>query len=168
MIDLDIPELDIPQLDIENNSAYLYIIISAIFTVILYIIYRFISVSSNKSASQNIIVKQSLIPNSGRGVFANKNFKKGEIVEVCPLISDKRSNINKSIIKDYTFKNKFKDEEVIVFGLCSIYNHSDNNNIHHDQDGNDNMIYTAVRDINKGEELYVNYGVNYWKSRNKE
>jgi len=166
-MNLDISESDLPQLDIENNSVYLYIIISAIFTLILYIIYRFISISSNKYSNQNIIVKQSLIPNSGRGVFANKDFKKGEIVEVCPLISDKRSNINNSIIKDYTFKNKFKDEEVIVFGLCSLYNHSDNNNIYHDQDGNDNMVYTAVRDINKGEELYVNYGVNYWKSRNK-
>ena len=128
-MNLDISESDLPQLDIENNSVYLYIIISAIFTLILYIIYRFISISSNKYSNQNIIVKQSLIPNSGRGVFANKDFKKGEIVEVCPLISDKRSNINNSIIKDYTFKNKFKDEEVIVFGLCSLYNHSDNNNI---------------------------------------
>ena len=29
------------------------------------------------------------------------------------------------------------------------------------------MVYTAIRDIKKGEELYVNYGPNYWNSRNK-
>ena len=119
------------------------------------------------SHDDKLIVKQSLIPNSGRGVFANKDFKKGEVVEVCPLISDKRENFKNSIISNYTFKNAFKNEEVLVFGLCSIYNHSDNSNIIHEQDGKDNMIYTAYRDINKGEELYVHYGTNYWNSRNK-
>ena len=52
----------------------------------------------------------------------NKIFKKGEIVEVCPLISDKNENIKNSIIKDYTFKNKFKDEVVkyLDYVLCTI------------------------------------------------
>jgi uncharacterized protein len=119
------------------------------------------------SHNDKLIVKESLIPNSGRGVFANKDFKKGDVVEVCPLISDKKENIKNSVISNYTFKNKFKDEEVIVFGLCSMYNHSDNHNIYHDQDGQGNMVYTAFKDIKNGDELYVNYGSNYWNSRNK-
>ena len=41
--------------------------------------------------------------------------------------------------------------------MCSMYNHSDNYNVAHNQDP-ENMIYTAARDIKKGEELYVNYG----------
>ena len=48
-----------------------------------------------------------------------------------------------------------------------MYNHSDNHNIEHDQDGKGNMIYKAGRDIKKGEELYVNYGQKYWSSRGK-
>ena len=162
-----------------DNSYYLntkYILIGSFIVIICVFIYLFNfrnesniidDYKSTVIEYDKFIVKESLIPNSGRGVFSNKDFKKGEIVEICPLISDKKENINKSIIKDYTFKNKFKDEEVIVFGLCSLYNHSDNNNIYHDQDGKGNMVYKAVRDIKKGEELYVNYGSNYWNSRNK-
>ena len=48
-----------------------------------------------------------------------------------------------------------------------MYNHSDNHNIFHDQDGQGNMVYTAFKDIKNGDELYVNYGSNYWNSRNK-
>lgn len=157
------------DLNTDFNISSEYICIGVTIIIIIFVIlYLFVfRGNSNYSYNDKLIVKQSLIPNSGRGVFANKDFKENEIIEICPLISDKRENIDKSIIKDYTFKNKFKDEEVIVFGLCSIYNHSDNYNVYHDQDNNNNMIYTAVRDIKKGEELYVNYGVNYWGSRNK-
>ena len=36
-----------------------------------------------------------------------------------------KKNFASSKIKDYTFKSKFKpDQEVIVFGMCSMYNHS--------------------------------------------
>lgn len=161
-------DLDLDLNDSENLNIK-YILIGITFIVIIcVIIYLFyFRNESNIVEYDKLIIKDSLIPNSGRGVFSNKDFKKGDIIEICPLISDKRENIDKSIVRDYTFKNKFKDEEVIVFGLCSIYNHSDNNNIYHDQDGKGNMVYTAIRDIKKGEELYVNYGPNYWNSRNK-
>ena len=151
--------------NILSNEHIKYILLGfLIFIIICIFIYLFMYKNSG-TYQDKLIVKQSLIKGGGRGVFANKDFKNGEIVEICPLISDKRDNFKNSIIRDYTFKNKFKDEEVIVFGLCSIYNHSDNNNIHHDQDNKDNMIFRAIRDIKKGEELYVNYGPNYWMSR---
>ena len=98
-------------------------------------------------------------------MYSLKKILKGEVIEVCPLITDYKKNFEKSKIKDYTFKSKFKpDQEVIVFGMCSMYNHSDNYNVAHNQDP-ENMIYRAARDIKKGEELYVNYGDNYWNSR---
>ena len=149
-----------------NNNNYLYLI-GGIIIVIIFLYYFFnnnISLKNN-SYTDKISVKQSLIPNSGRGVFAEKDFKKGEVIEVCPLLTDYKKNFVNSKIKDYTFKSKFKsDQEVIVFGMCSMYNHSDNYNVAHNQDP-ENMIYTAARDIKKGEELYVNYGTNYWNSR---
>ena len=153
----------------EFNTDYLYII-SAIIILILVLFYFFMNNNNNSvnniSYTDKISIKQSLIPNSGRGVFAEKDFKKGEVIEVCPLITDYKKNFENSKIKDYTFKSKFKkDQEVIVFGMCSMYNHSDNFNVHHNQDS-ENMIFTASRDIKKGEELYVNYGGDYWNSRN--
>uniref|UniRef100_A0A6C0C776 SET domain-containing protein n=1 Tax=viral metagenome TaxID=1070528 RepID=A0A6C0C776_9ZZZZ len=153
----------------EFNTDYLYII-SAIIILILVLFYFFMNNNNNSvnniSYTDKISIKNSLIPNSGRGVFAEKDFKKGEVIEVCPLITDYKKNFENSKIKDYTFKSKFKkDQEVIVFGMCSMYNHSDNFNVHHNQDS-ENMIFTASRDIKKGEELYVNYGGDYWNSRN--
>ena len=99
-------------------------------------------------------------------MFAEKDFKQDEVIEICPLLTDYKENFKKSKIKDYTFKSKFKKgQEVIVFGMCSMYNHSNDFNVHHNQDP-ENMIYKAARDIKKGEELYVNYGGDYWNSRN--
>ena len=149
-----------------NNNNHLYLI-GGIIIVILFLFYFFRNNNFVKGNpyTEKITVKQSLIPNSGRGVFAEKDFKKGEVIEVCPLLTDYKKNFANSIIKDYTFKSKFKpDQEVIVFGMCSMYNHSDNYNVGHNQDP-ENMIFTAARDIKKGEELYVNYGENYWNSR---
>ena len=150
----------------ENNNNHLYII-SGFIIVIIFLCYFFMNNYSlkNNSYIDKISIKQSLIPNSGRGVFAEKDFKQGEVIEVCPLLTDYKKNFVNSKIKDYTFKSKFKpDQEVIVFGMCSMYNHSDNFNVGHNQDP-ENMIFKAVRDIKKGEELYVNYGGPYWNSR---
>ena len=149
-----------------NNNNHLYLI-GGIIIVILFLYYFFRNNNSvkNNPYTDKISINQSLIPNGGRGVFAEKDFKKGEVIEVCPLLTDYKKNFEKSKIKDYTFKSKFKpDQEVIVFGMCSMYNHSDNFNVQHNQDP-ENMIFTSARDIKKGEELYVNYGENYWNSR---
>ena len=150
-----------------NNNNHLYLIGGIIIVIIFfYVFFRNINSLKGNPYTNKISIKQSLIPNSGRGVFAEKDFKKGEVIEVCPLITDYKKNFEKSKIKDYTFRSKFKpDQEVIVFGMCSMYNHSDNFNVGHNQDP-ENMIYKAARDIKKGEELYVNYGTNYWNSRN--
>ena len=155
----------------EFNTDYLYII-SAIIIIILVLYYFFNNSNNNSNNSVNnsytnkITIKKSLIPNSGRGVFADKDYKNDEVIEVCPLITDYKKNFENSKIKDYTFRSKFKkDQEVIVFGMCSMYNHSNDFNVRHNQDP-ENMIYKAARDIKKGEELYVNYGTDYWNSRN--
>ena len=47
-----------------------------------------------------------------------------------------------------------------------MYNHSDDYNVDYDQTQENTMVYTANRDIQKGEELYISYGDDYWNSRN--
>ena len=154
------------EYNLDFNINYLYLI-GGFIIIIIFLCYFFMNNKSidNNSYIDKISIKQSLISGGGRGVFAEKDFKKGEVIEVCPLITDYKKNFASSKIKDYTFKSKFKpDQEVIVFGMCSMYNHSNDFNVLHNQDP-ENMIYTAARDIKKGEELYVNYGYNYWNSR---
>jgi len=115
------------------------------------------------------IVRKSNIKKAGRGVFASRNYKKGDIIEVCPfIIENNYDTIKDSIINDYIWDHDIdNNKSIIVFGLCSMYNHSDNHNVNHTQDGQGNMIFTANRNINNGDELYVNYGSNYWGSRKK-
>ena len=121
--------------------------------------------------TNNCLVADSKIPGGGRGVYALKDFKIGDVIEACPYLLEKDSTtIDDSVISDYVF-NYVNDEtqRIIVLGLCSMYNHSDNNNVIYKQITNpDNMVYIAQRNITKGDELFINYGENYWDTRHKE
>jgi SET domain-containing protein len=108
-----------------------------------------------------IEVKKSKIHN--KGVFANYDIKKGDLVEKAPyiIITDKKG------INDYVYLYTKNNTICLVFGYGSIYNHSTNNNINFYVDPNNhNFEYYANRDIKKGEELLVTYGKEYWTSRN--
>ena len=157
-------------MDTNNFFSYfdnIFFIEIVIILISIFLIFLYYSTPYKNLYGNGISMKKSLIPNSGRGVFAEKDFKKDEVIEICPLITDTRKNIVKSKIEDYAFKNAFNDNEVVIaFGMCSMYNHSDNFNVVHKQDP-ENMIYVAKRDIKKGEELYVNYGKGYWNTRKK-
>ena len=51
-------------------------------------------------------------------------------------------------------------------GWGSIYNHSEDNNTAywHDQD-RDLIIFYTTRKVAKGEQLFINYGREWWDSR---
>jgi hypothetical protein len=110
----------------------------------------------------------------GRGVFALTDFRFGEVVEVCPYIVDPGDTLAGRFL-DYVW-----DEEghsVLVFGLGSIFNHSDLPNVcwkYKDDtfDPNDPneqfLVFFALRDVMRGEELLVDYGAGYWKTRQKQ
>ncbi len=98
-----------------------------------------------------------------RGVFANKNYKEGEILEVCPCIKQDH-NMELGKIADYLFN--FNDEEsLIAFGYCSMYNHSDNPNAEWNIINENQMKVIALRNIKKGEEIFISYGDSYWEQR---
>lgn len=51
-----------------------------------------------------------------------------------------------------------------MLGYGSIYNHSNHNNaewVWHD----DTLIISAIKHINKGDEIFVSYGDKYWNAR---
>lgn len=105
-----------------------------------------------------------------RGAFATKDFKLGEVVEVCPMIFDKRENIpSGTVVSDYVFSSEQKGEVGIAFGYCSMFNHSDDYNVgwkvHRDAQ---KIVLTATKDIKQGEELFISYGDKYWNSRKKK
>jgi SET domain-containing protein len=101
----------------------------------------------------------------GRGVFALKSFQKGHTIEVAPLIKINRERDLKtdSVLNEYDIAHH--DGQAIMLGYASLYNHSDDNNAEWHFTGEDSIIIIANKAINKDDEIFVNYGNNYWKNR---
>lgn len=100
----------------------------------------------------------------GRGLFATRNFRQDEIIEVCPLIIDDNSNF-KGVVRDYVFEKSDEEGKAIFpIGYTSIINHSDDPNVYWHREG-DRMVTYAKRDIYNGEEFYHDYGEKYWTTR---
>lgn len=121
-------------------------------------------------ASEKVYVDKSRIPNAGRGVFAKIDIKKGELIERCPVIKVTRydtSNLNESILVTYFFYfGKNKDQLAVALGFGSIYNHSYTPNATYKIKIREEMIdFVAIKDINKGSEITVNY--NYGNPKDK-
>lgn len=151
------------------KNKYLLLGLSLIvYTIFLILIIKLFF--SEKSTVENII-KKSLIPDSGRGVFASKNYKKGDVVEECIVLLDYTEEISETIFNDYSWGDTHNDKEVSIVpvtGKCNLLNDSDNYNVDTIYDLDKTiMTLTANRDIKKGEELYISYGDDYWKSRQK-
>jgi len=98
-----------------------------------------------------------------RGVFANKNYVKDEILEVCPCIKQDH-NLDLGRVADYLFNYNDK-ESLIAFGYCSMYNHSDKPNAEWHIIDENKMKIVALKNIKKGEEIFISYGENYWDHR---
>lgn len=113
----------------------------------------------------NIYLKKSNIGGKmGRGVFANKNFNKDEIIEKAPYIEDKTDNFN-GLIRDYIFnKNPTKKISIVSFGYGSLYNHSDTPNATW-KITDDYLVITAIKPIEQNAEILVSYGDTYWDTR---
>ncbi len=110
----------------------------------------------------NLYIKQ--IKEKGRGVFAAKQIKKGQIIETCPVIIIPKENISlldKTYPLDDYYYNEWgenKEEAIIILGYGMIYNHSFNPNAHFNYDlKNKQVIYFAIKNINKDEEITINY-----------
>jgi len=97
----------------------------------------------------------------GRGVFALKNFKRGELIERCPvlIIPPRQSqDILKTKLDHYAFDWDKDEELALILGYGMIYNHSyaPNAKIVHDIAKRVSDI-TARTAIKAGDEILVNY-----------
>ena len=98
----------------------------------------------------------------GRGVFAGRRFRKGEVIEVCPVIPLTRTQTRKcrgEILDRYIFQwPRSAYPSAVVLGLGSLYNHSHTPNARFiPRTGADDMVFKAMRDIEAGEQILVNY-----------
>lgn len=104
--------------------------------------------------SQIIEVRNT--PKKGRGVFAKEDIAEGVIIERVPILLVTWDEIADSELADYAFVYNTK-KAAVALGYGSMYNHSYNPNARYDDVGRKAKVFSAIRDIKKGEEITVNY-----------
>ena len=115
-------------------------------------------------SNKKIEIKYSKI--SGRGVFANENIFEREILEECHHVVLNEQLFHQDIsIQPYLFLWPYlENSSSVVFGVGSIFNHSNKNNAHWIVDRVRNLyIFYATKNISKGDEIFIDYGILYEK-----
>jgi len=108
------------------------------------------------------MLKLGISPGKGRGVFAAVPIKAGTVFERCPIIripKEEIMHIRRTVLADYFFTwDREKQDAAIALGFGSLYNHSYRPNAKFDMALEDReVVFTALRDIEAGEEITVNY-----------
>lgn len=108
---------------------------------------------------KTVIVKST--PKKGRGVFALRDFKAGEVIESAPVLiftPKERKHLEKTLLNYYVYPWRSTRGAAIALGFGSIYNHSYSPNADWKQNfKTKSMVYRAIRPIKKGAEVTVNY-----------
>ncbi len=100
---------------------------------------------------------------SGRGVFAERRYAPGELIEMAPVVvvpAGQQPLIAQTVLTNYYFHWGTGQPEDIAIGLgfSSIYNHSFTPNAKYAKHFEAQILeYTALRTIEPGEEIVVNY-----------
>ncbi|NQU46981.1 MAG: SET domain-containing protein-lysine N-methyltransferase [Chlorobium sp.] len=106
-------------------------------------------------------------PVAGRGAFAAKNIKTGEIIERCPAIEVSDTDIGGELL-NYVFYGNSENSRLVVMGNGMLFNHSFRPNVAYYLDetpsGKELVLY-ALNTVRKGEEMFYNYGEDWWATR---
>ena len=98
--------------------------------------------------------------NKGRGVFAREDIPRGTVVERAPVLVIPAEQVLESdthcVIQDYVF-HWGRGTVALTLGFGSMYNHSYQPNARYDDVGRLTKVFTAVQDIEAGQEITVNY-----------
>jgi uncharacterized protein len=101
----------------------------------------------------------------GRGVFATRSFAEGETVEVCPTVEISQGGGD---LADYLFESTNQGMFLVVLGFGMLYNHSAEPNLDYFQEDASTLEFVAQRPIERGEELTISYGDEWWAARDEE
>ena len=105
----------------------------------------------------------------GRGIFASQSIKKGEVIEIAPVIvlpEEQALPLNFTDLSCYVF-DWSKNRIALALGIISLVNHSSKkDNVDTKQNYKNNTIKLfAIKDIKKGEQLFLDYGYTIKESK---
>lgn len=101
----------------------------------------------------------------GRGIFAEVDFKKGDIIEVCQLILMDLKDVH-GALEAYVYHYS-GDTAAIALGNGSLYNHAEDPNCEFYFNYTKKvLILRAIKSIKKGQEITLNYGYTEEEKKN--
>ena len=104
------------------------------------------------------------IAGKGRGVFAERAFARGALIERMPVIvvpGDEWRRLEETALRDYYFD--WGAEAAVPLGFAMLYNHSAHPNVRVVRHFSEALVdFVAMRDIAPGEELTHNYNCRPW------
>jgi SET domain-containing protein len=143
-----------------DKKIYNIILILIILVIISLIIYEFFCNFNTVYILKETPVYYNTDKNFKRGVFAARNIKLGEKIEVSPTIHIEKVD---GILKNYVFEKSGK--HYVAFGCGSMFNHSDKPNVDWSFNDRNDILFVANKPIRKNDQLMINYGTYYWTSR---
>jgi hypothetical protein len=115
----------------------------------------------------------------GRGVFAGRDFREAEVVEIAPVIvieNEAVELLRRTTLRTYDFDWQVLAKTghpatAIASGYGSMYNHANPANMMYQADPLAlTLVFTAARDVSREEELTINYnargGGSVWHDDN--
>jgi hypothetical protein len=115
----------------------------------------------------NVVVKQSSVV-AGLGVFAGKDFSRGELIELCPVLplAPAAWQSSTSLFEHAVTVSLRPLKAVLPLGYGALYNHADSPNATWSVVSSaETMEVTAARDIALGEEIFIFYGPDFSKEQ---
>ncbi|MCZ2260002.1 SET domain-containing protein [Sporosarcina sp. G11-34] len=98
----------------------------------------------------------------GRGIFATRDIKTGELIEVSPVLTSSKNDwkyLKKTVLYNYCFSwGENYEHTAIALGYGSLYNHSYTPNAEYKYNiDNLSIDFYAISDITDGQEITINY-----------
>lgn len=110
--------------------------------------------------SQTSLIEVRWTPHKGRGIFACTLIPEGTVIERAPVLVMPAAEVlateDDTVLSHYLFEWG-KNTVALALGYGSLYNHSYSPNARYEDGGRQQKLYIAVRDIQPGEEVTINY-----------
>jgi SET domain-containing protein len=106
------------------------------------------------------VIEVKRIKGKGRGVFARRLIKRGEVIERVPVLVLKSGDVEELTAWEGLASYCFVWGEgtvALALGYGSLYNHSFRPNAKYEDIGQQTKVYSAIREIRPGEEVTINY-----------
>lgn len=100
----------------------------------------------------------------GHGIYSKGDIAPGEFVEMAPVVVVDTMPEDESLARHVVAWN---GRFAIPLGWTMLYNHSDDNSCAYSSNFHDSLLgIMTLRNISEGEQLTVNYGPEWFSSRN--